>query len=909
MADKYEKKRDTILADFQSLLDDLGKGNNIAVELMNVLDKTYYDQDREGKIQNVSDWKFPPCKLETKMQWLRIEQLPTGLTDGEDHYRAKERMQGMLNSLRGIYDKLAFLLVRNRSITSLFLGVPQDNNSGNNIEVFQKLTQVNMPGMQTVPVKDDRELDLNSFENVGVMTGQPSIRWDERENPLQTLDRLTTGLRVATGTEDNYALLIIAESAKDRDVRDIIDRIQKLKTDLSEYRKYTVSRTVTQNSGKSKSQSIGLNFGGMLLMLALTAAAVGTGFGAVTPLLINQVNTVINKPGGTPGSALGSVLGIRTNVSKQYNEGFSDAAGISSEHVNYQVDYCMSLLDKVIARMEAGRNQGFWNTGVYILADSASAVDMVSSIARSVYAGQDTHLEPLRIFNFGKSVTVWDYAYKMQLLPLPVNEEFKKLNRVVSEEESWHVFGKLYEGMSTPVNTEELSIMMSLPRKDVAGISIKDDAVEFASNPPDMLGRGIHLGDILDMGVRNGHQFLMDMDQLNSHGLIVGANGGGKSVTSRQILNGVMSNGVPVLVIDPVKTDYLYWADAYNKKHRGDKDFRPIHIYAPGLKYIPGLETPIEELQLNPFKPCSGKGLPINVMGHTSALLGLLRAVLAMGDFLPMLMEEAVYNYLTDFLGSDVVEGASVDPDSVQEFPTFSGLKAQVDNLLRDRQYSKENTDNFKAAFETRINNLTRGWKKSFFESEKTTDGETLFENNTVICLAGVTDNRDKAFLMSLLLLALNEYRSSRYLYDTDYRKSVALGRKGGHGSYLAHYTVVEEAHRILQNTSGCVNSENAQTVVAESFCEMLSEIRETGEGLMIIDQYPSRLIPDAIKNTNLKIIHRLLAEDDRHAVASCMSLKEDQNQLLASLKKGDAIIHSGQSTTARWIHVNYQEG
>lgn len=74
----------------------------------------------------------------------------------------------------------------------------------------------------------------------------------------------------------------------------------------------------------------------------------------------------------------------------------------------------------------------------------------------------------------------------------------------------------------------------------------------------------------------------------------------------------------------------------------------------------------------------------------------------------------------------------------------------------------------------------------------------------------------------------------------------------------------------------------------------------------MIIDQYPSRLVPDAIKNTNVKIIHRLPARDDQETTASCMSLNADQSRLLATLKKGDAIIHSGQDNAAMWLHVFY---
>jgi DNA helicase HerA-like ATPase len=41
-------------------------------------------------------------------------------------------------------------------------------------------------------------------------------------------------------------------------------------------------------------------------------------------------------------------------------------------------------------------------------------------------------------------------------------------------------------------------------------------------------------------------------------------------------------------------------------------------------------------------------------------------------------------------------------------------------------------------------------------------------------------------------------------------------------------------------------------------FCNLLAEVRKYGEGLIIADQIPNKLIPDVIKNTNTKIVHRL---------------------------------------------------
>ena len=43
-------------------------------------------------------------------------------------------------------------------------------------------------------------------------------------------------------------------------------------------------------------------------------------------------------------------------------------------------------------------------------------------------------------------------------------------------------------------------------------------------------------------------------------------------------------------------------------------------------------------------------------------------------------------------------------------------------------------------------------------------------------------------------------------------------------------------------------------------FADLLAEVRAYGEGLVIAEQIPAKLIPDAIKNTAVKIVHRLPA-------------------------------------------------
>ncbi len=862
---KFSTTREEYTKQYQDYKNRFAKGDGIASALHNILDKSYYAANGEP-----IEWEFPTLTtLESvPMKWLRIDQLPTGETGLTDNYRVKERVQGLMNTVHSLCNRFAFLLLRKGNFTTLYMGIYSRRNNDVS-KILKAVAQVNLPGVKMELVTDDRDVNtsLNSLGYSGLVTGQPSIRWNERENPLQTLDKLAGGLRFG-GVDNNYALLVLVEPIGDTSVKKILEITQSLKSDLSELRRQNIN--VSMSNSKSSSLTKGGTFGGGLGSLAKTHAS----------------------------------LNFNVNHSDSKSTSLSHSA--SSEKVNAEVEYSLGLLDKLTVRLEAGRNQGFWNSSIYVLGDSATTVDMVSATARSIYAGQDTYMEPLRIFNFGNSSTVHNYITGMQFLPLPVDNEIRLIGKTDTEgADDWHIFGPVYQMLSTPISTEELAIVMSLPRKETAGLEIKKDAVEFSTNPTNHYGmRTYPVGDILNMGVANGHRYHLDIDQLNSHGILAGLNGTGKSFTSRKILEAMMSYHVPFLILDPVKLDYVRWADGYNQKHKDEPNFKPIVIYAPGMEQIPGIKTPITSLRMNPFKPYAAKGCPLNISSHTSSLMALLRSTMAMGDFLPMLVDEALYNMLAQELGDDVVESNCVAPNKIKEYPSLSKLKVYAKTLLNDRKYSKENTDNFNAAIETRVNSLTRDWKKDFFESQYSTEAEELFESNAVICLAGVSDNLDKAFLMALILTALSEYRNSCYLYSEEYRNEIDENRKKYNGKYIRHYTVVEEAHRIMQARSPHMEGSNAQTAVAEMFCEMLSEIREPGEGLMIIDQYPSRLIPDAVKNTNLKVIHKMQSEDDRHILASCMSLNDEQSRILTSLRVGESVLFSGQDNSARWLHI-----
>jgi hypothetical protein len=114
-------------------------------------------------------------------------------------------------------------------------------------------------------------------------------------------------------------------------------------------------------------------------------------------------------------------------------------------------------------------------------------------------------------------------------------------------------------------------------------------------------------------------------------------------------------------------------------------------------------------------------------------------------------------------------------------------------------------------------------------------------------------------------------------------RLAARAGRRPG----LRHVMVIEEAHRLLR--AGREGRASAHAV--ELFAALLAEIRAYGEGLVIAEQIPAKLVADVVKNTALKVMHRLPAADDRELAGAAMNLDEAQSRQVVSLEPGVAAV------------------
>lgn len=127
-----------------------------------------------------------------------------------------------------------------------------------------------MQGSEFAPVPD-RESDwleatLESLPNTGVVTGLPSPRFrtEGYVNLLQTLDRLTYGIRDEIGPRD-YALIVLAEPVRDEEICALNNTFLQLRSDI--HRCVAVSESVGANTGQNSGNNVstGGNLGGLIV--------------------------------------------------------------------------------------------------------------------------------------------------------------------------------------------------------------------------------------------------------------------------------------------------------------------------------------------------------------------------------------------------------------------------------------------------------------------------------------------------------------------------------------------------------------------------------------------------------------------------------------------------------------------
>lgn len=491
-------------------------------------------------------------------------------------------------------------------------------------------------------------------------------------------------------------------------------------------------------------------------------------------------------------------------------------------------------------------SMGEWCVTCNYAAETDEAASLLGGLLSSAFYGEDSQPETVHaIRRIGDAraplVNGWEYAhhaYLGQTVPFP--------------------------RYSTFLSSGELAVYVAFPTMDTTGIAIVDDVTFDVHREA---GGDLVLGSILNAGRPSGASYALDSNELNRHCLVVGLTGSGKTNTIKCLIHALArGKNLPFMMIEPAKKEY--W-ELYGM------GFDDLQIYSVGSN-----EGWSRTLCINPFERATvtgpdGRRHAVPIQTHIDFVYAAFKASFIMYTPMPYVLERAIYEIYED-CGWDIHNDTNTNGED--EYPTIEDLYFKIPEVVNAMGYDQKMRRDLIGSLQARINSLRIGSKGDTLNVAHSFPFDELLSGHVVVELEDIGDDDAKAFIISLLLVNLLEVRRQQEDCQLE----------------LRHVMLIEEAHRLLRNVQGGTGEDaDPRAAAVEFFCNLLAELRSKGQGFIVADQIPSKLAPDLVKNTNLKIAHRLVAQDERELMGGAMHMRDDQIDYLASLKQGVAAVYS----------------
>lgn len=463
-----------------------------------------------------------------------------------------------------------------------------------------------------------------------------------------------------------------------------------------------------------------------------------------------------------------------------------------------------------------------------------------------------------------------DNQYCQLLLSSVVSESIQKGNVTIEEKYGeYRVFDlinekpsnyclnctpKSMQNWATTFTAEEISAFCRLPvLYDGETIEIPKETAAVQEENGIILGKD-----------KSSYPVTIPPDMLPKHMFVCGVPGSGKTNTMLHLANSLWNYEVekdgekqklhiPFLVLEPAKREYRELALF---------DIPELLIFSPSAC----TKFPIE---INPFE--FPKGLTLSE--HIGKLCQVFEGAFPIAPPAPFILDHAI-QAVYEHKGWNVKEINTGD----KEYPLMSELYAQFEKELEKTNYDGEVKGNIRSVLEMRIGSLLRREMKEIFDVPRSTlSPEEWLEKPVIIELESLGEGPAN-FVTLLLCTLIRETLKANPLADKEKK--------------VRHVIFIEEAHNLIAPESQVKDGMDSNPKIAATafIVKMLAEVRALREGIIIADQLPTAMAPEVIKNTNIKLVHRLTSQDDRELVGSTMSASPLQLENMATYTSGQAL-------------------
>lgn len=380
---------------------------------------------------------------------------------------------------------------------------------------------------------------------------------------------------------------------------------------------------------------------------------------------------------------------------------------------------------------------------------------------------------------------------------------------------------------------------------------------------PKKRSKRIHLGTAID---ESGKAILsasvaLNIEHLTMHMAVFGNTRSGKTTSVLSILGQAIAKRVNPLILSPMK--------AY--------EMRVLPAVFPTVRFYTCGRSDIANLRLNIWQP------PENVLlsKWVDRVVQVWTLYLPNDPVISMHLEDVIYTMYKN-CNWDLKTNTPGRPILLQDFVDA------VEEVGGRLEYGDEVRSNIYGALTARMSSILR--KPALTEMLDVESGLTVKEllgHPTVVDLDALSEN-DKILVMGILTAAISEYKLASPTKD------------------LTNLLVLEEAHYLLgrSDISGEANA-GVRVQAVRAFIQMLRALGGTGLGVILVDQSPTILVPEAIKIPVNMVVHALSDDEDRRLVGRHSRCTEAQIGHIGGMQVGEAVVylqHEGEPKNVKMV-------
>lgn len=361
-----------------------------------------------------------------------------------------------------------------------------------------------------------------------------------------------------------------------------------------------------------------------------------------------------------------------------------------------------------------------------------------------------------------------------------------------------------------------------------------------------------------------GYDVRFPLDLFKKHAFIAGVPGAGKTNTMLYLITSLWRDSgkrIPFLVLEPAKQEYRAIARI--------KGMEEVSIFSPGA------DTKFP-LHINPFEFPIGLTLAEHIANLNAVFAGAFELPPPSPHFIDTCIEKV---YL------DKGWNVNARNDGKREYPTLQELYTSLEVAVKESHYQGETLGNLQSVLEVRVGSLLKREIGNVYNVKRSIiKPEDWIEKPVVIELEALGEG--PANFMSLLISTL--IREALKV-----KKTSDINKENNKSKEVEHVIFYEEAHNLIgpETEDPVGGSVNPKISATKFLVKMLAEVRALGEGIVIADQLPTVMAPEVLKNTGLKIAHRITAQDDRNLLGSTMSAMPVQLEEQGNFSVGQALV------------------